>query len=69
MALVIGRLNGVDGYIKSGHLELEISGKRLNDFKNMTPEDQIEYLNDEGNFCPDNLDYEFEEITSITIHE
>lgn len=69
MALIIAKLNGVMGRIKSGHLEIEISGKRLNDFKNMSPEDQIEYLNDEANFIPDDIDYEYEEIKSITIHE
>ena len=69
MALIIAKLEGVTGKVKGGHLEIEISGKRLNDFKGMSIEDQLEYLNDEGDFIPDSLDYEYEDIKSITIHE
>ena len=69
MALIIANLEGVTGSIKSGHLEVEISGKRLIDFKNMSVEDQMEYLSDEGNFEPHLISYEYDKITEIKIIE
>lgn len=69
MALITAKIDGVNGYIKSGHLELEITGKRLNDFKSMSPEDQMEYIADEGMFIIDSSDWDYDEIKSITIQE
>lgn len=69
MALITARLDGVVGRIQSAHLEIEISGKRLEDFKNMDIEDQIEYLEEEADFWPDDFSYEFDKITRVTIQE
>ena len=69
MALIIAELDGVFAKAKSGHLEIEISGKRLNDFKNMSIEDQMEYLEEEADFIPHSIDYEFNKITKLKILE
>ena len=65
--LVIAELSGLEGYLKSGHLELILNDKQLKDFNNMSEDDKKDLLECDGNLIIDNYTLNDYEIGNINI--
>jgi hypothetical protein len=60
---IIADVDYVTGHLRYGHWELELSDKDYNEYKNLSEEDKISWIED-GNFIVD--DYEVDDIGTIT---
>lgn len=61
---IIADVDYVTGHLRYGHWELELSDKDYNEYKNLSEEDKIFWIEDNGNFIVD--DYEIDDIGTIT---
>ena len=60
---IIADVDYVTGHLRYGHWELELSDKDYNEYKNLSEEDKISWIED-GKFIVD--DYEVDDIGIIT---
>ncbi|MCK9470322.1 MAG: hypothetical protein M0Q88_01025 [Bacilli bacterium] len=60
---VTGYVDYVSGYLRSGHYELDLNEEELKEFKQLSEEEQKEYLSDYGDFIVD--DYSVEDIGDV----
>lgn len=60
---VIGYVDYVSGYLRTGYFELDLDEEELKEFKQLSEEEQKEYLRDCGDFIVD--DYSVEDIGDI----
>lgn len=61
---IFGDLDYVQGYLRMGHLEMELNDKDFEKFKSLSLEEQKEWLRDEGRVNVD--DFSVDDIGSIT---
>lgn len=64
MHTIFGDLDYVQGYLRMGHLEMELNDKDFEKFKSLSLEEQKEWLRDEGRVNVD--DFSVDDIGSIT---
>ncbi len=64
MHTICGDLDYVYGYLRYGHLELELDDKDFEKFKSLSLKEQKEWLREEGTIEVD--DYRVEDCGSIT---
>ena len=69
MALIIGEVSGSTGKVKRVQYELELTGKSLEEFKNMKPEHQKDYLEEHGLLIIIDASIGYDEIIKINISE
>ncbi len=60
---IIADVDYVTGHLRYGHWELELSDKEYDEYKNLSEEDKISWIED-GNFIVD--DYRIYDIGTIT---
>lgn len=60
---IIADVDYVTGHLRSGHQELELNDEDYNEYKNLSEEDKISWIEDE-NFIID--DYRIYDIGTIT---
>ena len=60
---IIADVDYVCGYLRYGHWELELNDEDYNEYKNLSEEDKISWIED-GNFIID--DYRIDDIGEIT---
>lgn len=61
---IIADVDYVAGYLRYGHWELELNDKDYNEYKNLSKEDKISWIEDDGKFILD--DYRIDDIGIIT---
>lgn len=64
MHTIYGDLDYVQGYLRMGHLEMELNDEDFEKFKSMSDKEQKEWLWDEGSVEVD--DFRVEDCGSIT---
>lgn len=64
MHTIFGDLDYVQGYLRMGHLEMELNDKDFEKFKSLPLKEQKEWLRDEGHVEVD--DFSIDDIGSIT---
>ena len=64
MHTIFGDLDYVQGYLRMGHLEMELNDKDFEKFKSLSLEEQKEWRRDEGRVNVD--DFSVDDIGSIT---
>ena len=64
MHTIFGDLDYVQGYLRTGHLEMELNDKDFEKFKSLSLKEQKEWLRDEGAVKVD--DFSVDDIGSIT---
>lgn len=64
MHTIFGDLDYVQGYLRMGHLEMELNDKDFEKFKSLSLKEQKEWLRDEGHVEVD--DFSVDDIGSIT---
>lgn len=64
MHTIFGDLDYVQGYLRIGHLEMELNDKDFEKFKSLSLKGQKEWLQDEGHVEVD--DFSVDDIGSIT---
>lgn len=64
MHTIFGDLDYVQGYLRMGHLEMELNDKDFEKFKSLSLKEQKEWLRDEGAVKVD--DFSVDDIGSIT---
>lgn len=64
MHTIYGDLDYVQGYLRMGHLEMELNDKDFEKFKSLPLKEQKEWLRDEGHVEVD--DFSIDDIGSIT---
>ena len=64
MHTIYGDLDYVQGYLRTGHLEMELNDKDFEKFKSLSLKEQKEWLEDEG--CLEIDSYRIEDRGSIT---
>lgn len=64
MHTIYGDLDYVQGYLRMGHLEMELNDKDFEKFKSLSLKEQKEWLRDEGSVKVD--DFSVDDIGSIT---
>ncbi len=64
MHTIYGDLDYVQGYLRMGHLEMELNDKDFEKFKSLSLKEQKEWLRDEGRVNVD--DFSVDDIGSIT---
>lgn len=70
MALIIAGIKGFKAHVTAAHYEIELGKKRLEQFKTLSPEDQLDFMEEEGLLIVDDIsNIEFGEIESCTIQE
>lgn len=62
MHTIYGDLDYVQGYLRTGHLEMELNNKGFEKFKSLSLKEQKEWLRDEGRVN----DFSVDDIGSIT---
>jgi hypothetical protein len=62
MHTIYGDLDYVQGYLRTGHLEMELNDKDFEKFKSLSLKEQKEWLRDEGRVN----DFSVDDIGSIT---
>ena len=60
---IIADIEYVSGYLRRGHYELKLNDEEYNEYKNLSDEDKISWIED-GNLIID--DYRVEDIGEIT---
>ena len=60
---IIADVDYVTGHLRDGHWELELNEEEYNEYKNLSEEDKISWIED-GNFVVDN--YRIYDIGTIT---
>ena len=60
---IIADVDYVTGHLRYGHWELELSDKEYEEYKNLSEEDKVSWI-EEGNFIID--DYRIYDIGTIT---
>ena len=61
---IIADVDYVAGHLRYGHQELELSDDDYNEYKNLSEEDKISWIEGDGNFIVD--DYKIYDIGTIT---
>lgn len=64
MHIIYGALEYVQGYLREGHLEMELNDKDFEKFKSLSLKEQEEWLKDEGYTVLD--DYVIDDMGNIT---
>lgn len=64
MVKVIAGIDYLAGYLKYGHFELNLNESKLEEFKNLSKEEQIDYIKEDGDLIID--DYELNDYGDIT---
>lgn len=64
MHTIYGDLDYVQGYLREGHLEMELNDKDFEKFKSLSLKEQEEWLKDEGYTVLD--DYIIDDMGDIT---
>ena len=64
MHTIFGDLDYVQGYLRMGHLEMELNDEDFEKFKSLSLKEQKEWLRDEGRVEVD--DFSVDDIGSIT---
>ena len=64
MHTIYGDLDYVQGYLRMGHLEMELNDEDFEKFKSLSLKEQEEWLRDEGHVEVD--DFSVDDIGSIT---
>lgn len=64
MHTIYGNLDYVQGYLRMGHLEMELNDKDFEKFKSLSLKEQKEWLKDEGYPVLD--DYTVDDMGDIT---
>ena len=64
MHTIFGDLDYVQGYLRMGHLEMELNDEDFKKFKSLSLKEQKEWLRDEGHVEVD--DFSVDDIGSIT---
>ena len=60
---IVADVDYVTGHLRDGHWELELNDEEYNEYKNLSEEDKISWIED-GNFIID--DYRIYDIGTIT---
>lgn len=60
---VTGYVDYVSGFLRTGHFELDLTEEQLKEFKQLSEEEQKEYLRDNGDLIVD--DYSIADIGDI----
>ena len=61
---IIADVDYVTGHLRSGHWELELDDEDYNRYKNLSEEDRMSWIEDDGDFIID--DYRIYDIGTIT---
>ena len=61
---IIADVDYVNGHLRYGHYELELNNEDYNKYKNLSEEDKISWIEDDGDFIID--DYRIYDIGTIT---
>ena len=61
---IIADVDYVTGHLRDGHWELELNDEDYNKYKNLSEEDKISWIEDDGDFIVD--DYRIYDIGTIT---
>lgn len=61
---IIADVDYVTGHLRDGHWELELDDEDYNKYKNLSEEDKISWIEDDGDFIVD--DYRIYDIGTIT---
>jgi len=61
---IIADVDYVTGHLRSGHWELELDDEDYNGYKNLSEEDRISWIEDDGDFIID--DYRIYDVGTIT---
>lgn len=61
---IIADVDYVNGHLRYGHYELELDDEDYNKYKNLSEEDKISWIEDDGDFIVD--DYRIYDIGTIT---
>ena len=61
---IIADVDYVTGHLRDGHWELELDDEDYNKYKNLSEEDKISWIEDDGDFIID--DYRTYDIGTIT---
>lgn len=64
MHIIYGNLDYVQGYLRMGHLEMELNDEDFEKFKSLSLKEQEEWLKDEGYTVLD--DYAVDDMGDIT---
>lgn len=70
MAKIIAGIDYLNGYLKYGHFELDLNESELEEFKNLSKEEQLEWIKDNGDLIVDNYELnDYGDIIDIEIVE
>jgi hypothetical protein len=61
---IIADVDYVTGHLRYGHWELELNDEDYRGYKNLSEEDRIAWIEEDGNFIID--DYRIDDIGTIT---
>lgn len=61
---IIADVDYVNGHLRSGHWELELDNEDYDEYKNLSEEDKISWIEEDGDFIID--DYRIYDIGTIT---
>ena len=61
---IIADVDYVTGHLRDGHWKLELNDEDYNKYKNLSEEDKISWIEDDGDFIVD--DYRIYDIGTIT---
>jgi len=61
---IIADVDYVTGHLRYGHWELELNDEDYRGYKNLSEEDKIAWIEEDGNFIID--DYRIDDIGTIT---
>lgn len=61
---IVADVDYVCGHLRYGHYELNLNEEDYNKYKNLSEEDKISWIEEEGEFIID--DYEVDDIGTIT---
>tara|TARA_R110000868_G_C10401615_1_gene721396 strand:+ start:202 stop:414 length:213 start_codon:yes stop_codon:yes gene_type:complete len=67
MATITAAYDYVQGHLRYGHIEMELSGEKLEEFKSLSDEEQANWLEDAGEFVLD--DYEIDDKSELGVIE
>lgn len=68
--IVTADANWIQGHLRYGHWEMELTGAEYEEFKNLPEDVQIEYLKDNGSIIVDDYEIDdYEEPTNLKVNE
>ena len=55
MRIIIANVDYISGRLRSGHFELNLSNEKYEEFQNMSKEEQLNYIEDNGDLLIDDF--------------